>query len=131
MNKKIQIGIMTVVILTLLYLLWIELQKRNVIEELWVSDTTVLPPENVPILTIGSEQGCNSSYPTPCGQLDLNNPQTNISCCGEQVVNIQNQLQMLGQALNVDGRYGSQTAQAHQNALNEMGGTWFVSPSLV
>jgi len=123
MKKKILLGTLLAGILYLVARYVFQARLPN----LGIIPNSVPNSQGQPEANVDSGEGCNSTYPIACGQLDVSDPQTNVGCCGEAVVDFQSQLQMLGQALSVDGRYGSQTAQAHQNALDEMGGTWFVS----
>lgn len=68
--------------------------------------------------------GCGGSY-TETILIDYNNPEANMFGCGIEVLNFQTQLNTeYGQNLALDGKYGPNTRQAHQNVLDSMNGTW-------
>ena len=79
---------------------------------------------NEAIPPVPNEFGCSDTYNTSI-VIDYNDPEANMGGCGIEVLNFQTQLNTeFGQNLALDGKYGANTRQAHQNVLDSMNGTW-------
>jgi len=118
-KKKILLTLLVGVVLFLIYRLIVSRRLGG-----WESVPNTLPEEGGGGLSY--QLGCGGSNFSLCSGLSMSTPLTNVGCCGDAVGALQDQLILLGQPITKDGMYGALTKDAHQNALDAMGGTWNV-----